>query len=271
MPRPFPGSHQQVFRIRQFRAPSEHEIDMRRVERDAADQALVGVIHSVANQVGGRIKLLNSFGHDLMNQRPQLQRKRLYHRAIGRQKLLKLAAHGLPPAAERKAIPRILVGRDTVAVRVSKHHCASERTIVGLLKNGRTGRCQLAVQRVNVITIDPKCDAPAEMRRFVQVDARFADAEGNGGRVEEQNPGARKCGSSVKPSRSREKARDTDRSRTCTLMKSGPRSFATPIPFVIASYVPGWGWRETFVMVNNSAHRLAAARPAPLRRSRPAM
>src|SRR5579859_3744014 len=67
----------------------------------------------------------------------------------------------LMPAAERKAVPRVLVGGDAVAIRVGKDHGASKGTIVGLLQNRDPSRVEPGVELVNMITIDPECDTPA--------------------------------------------------------------------------------------------------------------
>src|SRR5215207_2568043 len=103
MPCPFAGPFEQSFGVRQLRSPGEHEIDMCPMERDAADQAFVGTIDAVANQMSRRVKLLDRLRHHLANQRPQLQRKLSYHWIVGREKLLKLATHAVSFARNRLA------------------------------------------------------------------------------------------------------------------------------------------------------------------------
>src|SRR5262249_47898720 len=75
-------------------------------EGHTADQSFVGAVKPVSDQVSRWVKLLDCIRHDLTNQCPQLPGKRPYLWMVGREKLLKLAAHR--PSFVAKQIREVL-------------------------------------------------------------------------------------------------------------------------------------------------------------------
>src|SRR5713101_5816625 len=96
----------------------------------------------------------------------------------------------LVPAAQRKAVPGVLVGRNPVAIGISKDEGAPERTIVGLLDDGGSSRFHFGMQRIDLIAVDPERHTPSRMRCFIQVDSWLAESKGDRGGVEKNHTGS---------------------------------------------------------------------------------
>src|SRR5258708_19131492 len=96
----------------------------------------------------------------------------------------------LRPAARRKAVPGVLVGRNAVAIGISKDEGAPERAIVGLLDDGGSSRFHFGVQRIDLIAVDPERHTPSRMRCFIQVDSWLAESKGDRGGVAKNHTGS---------------------------------------------------------------------------------
>src|SRR5437868_10029084 len=91
----------------------------------------------------------------------------------------------LLPATQRKAVPGVLVGRNTVSIGISKDEGAPERPIIGLLDDGGSSRFHFGMQLIDIIAIDPERHTPSRMRCFIQVHFCFAESKRDGGGVEQ--------------------------------------------------------------------------------------
>ena len=68
MPRKLTSTLQQPLWVGQAGSLGEHDIDVQLVQGDAADQTLVAAVQAIGDQVGGRVELLDGFGHHSQNQ-----------------------------------------------------------------------------------------------------------------------------------------------------------------------------------------------------------
>src|SRR5207247_2304894 len=75
------------------------------------------------------------------------------------------------PAAQGKAVPGVLIGRNLVAIGISKDEGAPERTIIGLLDDGGSRRLHFGMQLIDILAVDPERHSPSRMRCFIQVDS----------------------------------------------------------------------------------------------------
>ena len=73
----------------------------------------------------------------------------------------------LMPATQRKAVPGILIGRNSVSIGISKDESAPKRTIKWLLDNGSSSRFQFGMQFIDLIAIDPERHSPSRQRRLI--------------------------------------------------------------------------------------------------------
>src|SRR2546426_12325161 len=94
------------------------------------------------------------------------------------------------PAAQRKAVPGVFVGRNPVSIGISKDEGAPERTIIGLLDDGGSSRFHFGMQLIYIIAVDPERHTPSRMRCFIQVPFCFAESKRDGGRVEQDRIGS---------------------------------------------------------------------------------
>src|ERR687890_2012156 len=94
------------------------------------------------------------------------------------------------PTTQRKTIPGVLVGRDTVPIGVREDERAPERAIVGWRDYGGPARLQLGRQLIDTIAVDPERHAPSRMRRLVNMHPRFAKTEGDRVGIEEDEIGS---------------------------------------------------------------------------------
>ena len=96
----------------------------------------------------------------------------------------------LVPAAQRKAIPGVLIGRNPVSIGISKDEGAPERTIVGLLDDGGSRRFHLGMQRIDIIAVDPERHTPSRLRCFIQVHFWLAERKRDRAGIEEDKIGS---------------------------------------------------------------------------------
>src|SRR5258708_16921950 len=93
-------------------------------------------------------------------------------------------------ATQRKSVPGVLVGRNAVAIGISKDEGTPERTIVGLLDDGGSSRFHFGMQRIDLIAVDPERHTPSRMRCFIQVDSWLAESKRDRGGVEKNHTGS---------------------------------------------------------------------------------
>src|SRR6266699_3534656 len=89
-------------------------------------------------------------------------------------------ALALFPAAQRKAVPGVLVGRNAVAIGISKDEGAPERTIKGWLDDGGSSRFHFGMQLIDMIAVDPERHTPSRMRCFIQFNSWLAESKWDG-------------------------------------------------------------------------------------------
>src|SRR5215211_7461119 len=89
------------------------------------------------------------------------------------------------PTTQRKTIPGVLVGRDTVPVGIREDERAPERAIVGWGDYRGPLRLQLGMQLIDSIAVDPERHAPSRMRCLIYIHSCFAKTEGDRVGIEE--------------------------------------------------------------------------------------
>src|SRR5213592_3927343 len=96
----------------------------------------------------------------------------------------------LMPAAQRKAVPGVLVGRNAVAIGISKDEGTPEWTIEGWRDNGDPRRFHFGMQLIDMITVDPERHAPSWLWCFIQVHFCLAESKRDRAGIEEDKIGS---------------------------------------------------------------------------------
>jgi hypothetical protein len=73
------------------------------------------------------------------------------------------------PAAQRKAVPVVLIGRYPVAIGIGEDEGAPERTIERWLDDGGAFRFQFGMQLIDMIAVEPERHTPSRMGCFIQI------------------------------------------------------------------------------------------------------
>src|SRR6266852_5205291 len=94
------------------------------------------------------------------------------------------------PAAQRKAVPGVLVDRNVVSIGISKDEGAPERTIIGLRNDGSPSRFHFGMQLIDMIAVDPERHTPSRLRCFIQVHFCFAESKRDRAGIEEDKIGS---------------------------------------------------------------------------------
>src|SRR5260370_29563274 len=96
----------------------------------------------------------------------------------------------LLPAAQRKAVPGVLIGCNPVSIGISKDEGAPEWTIKGLRNDGSSSRFHFGMQRIDMIAVDPERHTPSRLWCFIQVHFCFAESKRDRAGIEEDKIGS---------------------------------------------------------------------------------